>query len=84
MTGRKEGGGRARVRKHKTGPPCAYGVDGNQTYCSGHCALYTNSQSLCCTSETNIVLPVNYFSIKPWFLEEEKRTVLKKRRSYFL
>lgn len=68
------GGGRARVTKHKPGSPCACGVDGNQTDCSDHCALYASNQSLCCTSETNIVLYVNYFSIKTrFFLEEEKR-----------
>ena len=28
----------------------------NQTYCGGHFIIYTNTESLCCTPETNIML----------------------------
>ena len=35
----------------------------NQTYC-GDFTRYTNTEALCCTTETNIMLYVNYISIK--------------------
>ena len=35
-------------------------TDGNQTYCSGSFAMYTNVKSLCYTLETNITLYANY------------------------
>ena len=38
-------------------------MDGNQTYCGDHFAMYTNTKSLCCTPETNIMLYINYISI---------------------
>ena len=38
-------------------------TDVNQTYC-GDFTIYTNIKSLCCTPETNIMLDVNYTSIK--------------------
>ena len=39
-------------------------TDGNQTYCSGSFAMYTNFKSLCYTLETNIIWYVDYTSIK--------------------
>ena len=39
-------------------------TDGNKTYCGGHFAIYTSIESLCCTSEANIMLYLNYTSIK--------------------
>ena len=39
-------------------------MDVNQTYCGDHFAIYSYVESLCCTSETNIMLYVNYISIK--------------------
>ena len=35
----------------------------NYTHCGGHFVIYTNTESLCCTPEANI-LYVNYISIK--------------------
>ena len=35
-------------------------TDVNSTYCNGHFTMYTNTESLGCTHETN----VNYTSIK--------------------
>ena len=31
-------------------------VNHNQTYCGDHFAIYTNTESSCCTPETNIML----------------------------
>ena len=39
-------------------------TDGNQTYRGDHFILCKNIESLCCIPETNIILPVNYTSIK--------------------
>ena len=39
-------------------------TDGNQTYCSGSFAIYSNVKSLCYTLETNIIWYVDYTSIK--------------------
>ena len=39
-------------------------MDVNQNYCDDHFTIYTNIKSLCCTSEANIMLYVNYISIK--------------------
>ena len=39
-------------------------VDVNQIYCGGQFAIYTNTESLCCMPETNIILYVSYISIK--------------------
>ena len=39
-------------------------TDGNQTFCGDHFAVYPNTESLCCTPETNIMLYANYTSIK--------------------
>ena len=39
-------------------------TDVNQTYCGDHFGIYTNTQSLCCTPETNIMLYINYISKK--------------------
>lgn len=36
----------------------------NQTYCHDHFAVYTNIESLCYISKTNIVFYANYISIK--------------------
>ena len=41
-----------------------YGKDVNMTYYGVHCAIYTNIESLCHTSETNIMLYVSYTLIK--------------------
>ena len=38
-------------------------TDVNQTYCGDHFTIYTNTESLHCTSETNITL----YSIIPQF-----------------
>ena len=40
-----------------------YGYDVNYTYC-GYFAIYTNTESLCCTSETNIMFCELYFNLK--------------------
>ena len=37
-------------------------IDVSPTYCVDHFAIYTNIESLCCISETNIMLNVNYIS----------------------
>ena len=34
------------------------------SYCGDHFIMYKNTEALCCTSETNIILYVNYNSIK--------------------
>lgn len=39
-------------------------MDVNQIYCGDLFVMYTDTESLCCTSETNIMLFVNYASIK--------------------
>ena len=39
-------------------------IDTNQTHCDDNFAIYTDIESLCCTPETNIMLNVNYTSIK--------------------
>ena len=39
-------------------------TDDNSTYCGDHFAIYTNIQSLCCTPEANIMLYINYTSMK--------------------
>ena len=39
-------------------------MDVNQTYCGDRFTVYTNIESLCCAPETNIMLYVNYTSIK--------------------
>lgn len=39
-------------------------MDVNQTYCGVHFIIYINTDSLCCTSESNISLYVNYILIK--------------------
>ena len=36
----------------------------NQTYCGDHFTIYTNIESLCHTTETNIMLYVYYTPIK--------------------
>lgn len=40
-----------------------YGDIGNQTYYD-HSTAYTNTESLCCMLETNIILDTNYTSVK--------------------
>ena len=47
-------------------------MDGNQTYCGDHFAVYTNIKLLCCTPETNIMIHVNYTSILKNQLAEQK------------
>ena len=39
-------------------------TDVNYTYCGDHFAIHTNSKSLFCTPEINIVLYVDYTSLK--------------------
>ena len=39
-------------------------TEGNYTYCSEHFVMYAIVESLCCTSETNIILYGTYTSIK--------------------
>ena len=39
-------------------------VTNNWTYCGDHVKIYANIESLCCTPETNIMLYVNYTSIR--------------------
>ena len=34
------------------------------TYCGDHFTVYTNIEPLCCTPETNVILCINYTSIK--------------------
>ena len=36
----------------------------NQTYCGDNFAISTNIESFCCTPESNIMLYVDYVSIK--------------------
>ena len=43
----------------------------NYTYCGDHSTINTNIESLCCTPETNIMLHVNYTSIKK--IKKEKQ-----------
>ena len=44
-------------------------IDINQTYCGDRFAICTNTESLCCTPETNIVLYVNHISnVFPGFI----------------
>ena len=43
----------------------------NWTYCGDHLAIYTYIDSLCYTPETNIMLYVNYISIKK--IKEKKK-----------
>ena len=40
------------------------GTDVNWTYCADHFNMYSNIESLSCTPETNIMLYVNFTSIK--------------------
>ena len=40
--------------------------DVNKTYCGSHFTIYTNIKSLCYIPETNIMLYVNYTSIKKY------------------
>lgn len=39
-------------------------MDINQTFCGDYFAMYTNIKSVCCTPKTNIMLYINYISIK--------------------
>ena len=39
-------------------------MDVNQICCSVNFTIYTNTESLCCIPEINIILHVNYISIK--------------------
>ena len=38
--------------------------DGFYPYCGDHFTIYTNIESLCCTSEANTMLYINYISEK--------------------
>jgi len=40
-------------------------TDGDYTYSSEHWVVYRIVKSVCCTPETNIILYVNYTSVKP-------------------
>lgn len=51
-------------------------ADGDSTYCGDQFTAYTNVESLCWIHETNIILHVNYTSIKKkerahWILYKE-------------
>ena len=48
-------------------------MDVNQTYCGDHIAVYTNTESLCCTPEANIMLYVNYTLIKNLEYRKKKK-----------
>ena len=39
-------------------------TDGASTYHDEHCVTYRTVESLCCKSETNITLYINYTSLK--------------------
>lgn len=39
-------------------------VDCNYTHYEEHCVMYRGIQSLCCTTETKIILYVNYPSVR--------------------
>ena len=39
-------------------------TDGNWTHSGNHFIMYKNIESLCCKPESNIILKVNYSSIK--------------------
>lgn len=47
-------------------------TDVNQAYCVDHSPIYTNIRSLYCTPEINILLHVNFISIKQNRVEEER------------
>ena len=51
--------------------------DINQTSCGDYFAIYTNIKSLHCTPETNIMLSVNYSSVKK---NKKGKGILQKRR----
>ena len=44
----------------------------NQICCDDHFSKYTNTKSSCCIPETNIMLHVNYISIKTYFVNKIK------------
>lgn len=35
----------------------------NMTYCGDYFTIFTNTESLCCAPDTNIMLHVNYISV---------------------
>ena len=41
-------------------------TDGIQTYCGDHFAMYTNTESLCCTPEINISQVYVNLKLKRW------------------
>lgn len=43
-------------------------TDGNYTDCGEHFVMYIVVKSLCCGPETNIILYINYTSIKKIFI----------------
>ena len=49
------------------------GTDVNWTYCGDHFNIYTNIESLCCTAETNLMLYVNFTSIKKKHTHNRKK-----------
>ena len=51
------------------------GTDVNWTYCGDHFNIYTNIESLCCTPETNVMLYVNFTSIKKYNRENHLNIV---------
>ena len=44
-----------------------------EIYCGFHFTAYTNTESLCCTFETNTMLYVNYSSIKIFLIIKKKK-----------
>ena len=57
-------------------------TDGYQTCCDDHFIMYLIVRSLCCTPETNIILYINYTSIKRMFNNANK-TLYEKEISSF-
>lgn len=39
-------------------------TDGDYTYCGDHFTVYRNVESLCCIHDINVILHVDYTSIK--------------------
>ena len=55
-------------------------TDVSQIYCGDHLAIHTNTKSLCCTLETNIMLCLLYLKGKN---EKAKTFLIKETGNYF-
>ena len=53
------------------------------TYCGDHIAVYTNTRSLACTPEPNIMLYVNYTLIKILNAEKKKKRMRQRLLSIY-